>query len=288
MRKLSPTFMGTLTNGFLSPIREKAAFDVDLDLQIRANYLNIYYKGNSLLNLRESKPGVYRTLVHEKFLRGCSIPEVLVDERTTLIFSQTIPYLKENILKYGRSSIETEYEQMIIRANNDEPRNNCEYFITDRQYAGPSGRFDLTGFFWSRNKRRKGDVVFPCLIEIKYGLNQDIREVHDQLEGYYHFIDCNPEAFAIEAETVFKQKLELGLFHRQPKGRLAAMKTLVFSTDLSQFQFIVILVDYNPHSGLHDLAALAKLPFAGQVRVWQTGFGMWAEKLKPLCIDASL
>jgi hypothetical protein len=282
MRKLSPTFMEALTTGFLSPLREKAAFDVDLDLQIRANYLNIYYKGNSLLKLSEIKPGEYRTQVHDKFLRGCSIPEALIDDRTTSIFIQTIPYLKENILKYGRSSIETEYEQMIIRANNDEPRNNCEYFITDRQYAGPSERFDLTGFYWSRNKRRRGDIVFPCLIEIKYGLNPDIQDVHKQLNRYYEFVACNPAAVAQEAEMVFKQKLEMGLFHRQPKERLAAMKTVVFSECLSQFQFIVILVDYNPHSRMHDLAALAELPFAGQVRVWQTGFGMWAEKLKPL------
>jgi hypothetical protein len=37
-----------------------------------------------------------------------------------------IPLLKENIIRYGKSSLEIEYEQMIIRANNYEPRNNTE------------------------------------------------------------------------------------------------------------------------------------------------------------------
>ena len=61
---------------------------------------------------------------------------------------------------------------MIIRANNYEPRNNSEYYIIDRQItAGDAGRFDLTGIYWARGKRRKGQEVSLCLMEVKFALN---------------------------------------------------------------------------------------------------------------------
>ena len=53
MRQLPATFMHALTDGFLRGITRLVRIDHDLDLEIRDNYLNIYYKGNSLLRLAE-------------------------------------------------------------------------------------------------------------------------------------------------------------------------------------------------------------------------------------------
>ena len=49
MRELSETFINCLKSGFLSSITEKVKTDQDLDLEIREDYVNVYYKGNSLL-----------------------------------------------------------------------------------------------------------------------------------------------------------------------------------------------------------------------------------------------
>lgn len=90
----------------------------------------------------------YRVDIHDKFTAGLTLPSQLVDEATTERFLQNVPLLKENIIKHGKSSLEAEYEQLVIRANNLEPRTNSDYFVIDRQYAiGHVGRFDLTGFF---------------------------------------------------------------------------------------------------------------------------------------------
>jgi hypothetical protein len=56
MRKLSSTFLQCLKSGFLSPITEQVKCDHDLSLDIREGYINIYYKGNSLLKLVEINP----------------------------------------------------------------------------------------------------------------------------------------------------------------------------------------------------------------------------------------
>ena len=125
MRRLSKNFMRNLTTGFLAPVTARVVADPDLDLQIRDNYLNIYYKGNSLVKLTEVGDAHYRVEIHHKFRVGLIIPD-LDGPAATAEFVRNIPALKENIATYGKSSLEVEYEQLIIRANNRERRTNSE------------------------------------------------------------------------------------------------------------------------------------------------------------------
>ena len=280
MRQLSDIFFSHLKSGFLSGITESVKNDPDLNLEIRNNYINVYYKGHSLLKLTETPSLRYRTEIHKKFLEGLNLPLELTEGNVTQ-FLFTIPLLKQNIVKYGKRSLEVEYEQMIIRANNFELRNNTEYFIVDRQYTDPAGRFDLTGIFWEMSHRQKKQEVPVCLMEVKFALNPDIEEVHNQLARYYKAIEPRAAEIAEEMQTVFRQKIALELY-RQPADRIAALKTLVFSKDIKAFQFILILVDYNHNSTRLDLDRLSSLPFANQVKVFFSGFGMWQENVKPL------
>jgi hypothetical protein len=281
MRKLSDGFMDCLKSGFLAGILQTVRDDYDLNLEIRDGYLNIYFKGNSLLKLTEASSTRYKVEIHKTFGTGLDLPSELTDVKTTADFLSNIPQLKQNIIRRGKSSLEIEYEQMIIRANNFEPRNNSEYFIVDRQYAVNVERFDLTGFFWDRNRRRKNQEVDLCLMEVKFALNQDIKEVRQQLARYYEALKPIAAHIAEESETVFRQKLELGLYS-QASNRLEAMKTLVISRDFSRFQFVLVLVDYNPNSTKLDLGNIASLPFANQVKVFFGGLAMWQQNVKPI------
>ncbi len=58
------------------------------------------------------------------------------------------------------------------------------------------------------------------------------------------------------------------------------METLTFAREIEQFQFILILVDYNPHSLKFNEEKIKNLPFADQVLIFNTGFAMWGEKLE--------
>jgi hypothetical protein len=282
MRKLSDNFINLLKSGFLAGIRRRVRKDKDLDLQIRDNYLNIYYKGNSLLKLAEVDGKKYRVEIHPKFLKNLTVPDFLMDEETTATFLGNIPHLKENIIKYGQASLEVEYEQLIVRANNLEPRNNSEYFIIDRQYATRKGRFDFTGLAWDRNKRRKkGQAVPLCFMEVKFALNPDIKDVDQQLNRYYQAIKADTANIAQEAQTIFRQKLELGLFN-QAQNRLDFMKTLTFSGDIEAYQFVLVLVDYNPYSSQLKLEKLRNLSFASQIKIFHSGFAMWQRSLEEL------
>lgn len=281
MRKLSEPFMDLLQNGFLSELTKRIRCDSDLDLEIRDNYFNIYYKGNSLLKLSEDKYKKYKVEIHKKFLEGLDIPTYLKDEEATQIFIKNIPMLKQNIIDHGKHSIEIEYEQMIIRANNYEPRNNSEYFIVDRQYTVDVGRFDLVGIFWDSHHRMKKQEVPLCLMEVKFSLNQGISEVHEQLERYYEAIKLRAPSIAEEYENIFHQKLALGVYN-QPLDRIEALKTLTIVKNISSFQFILVLVDFNHKSTKLHLEKLLCLSFADQIKVYMGGFGMWQENVKPL------
>jgi hypothetical protein len=283
MRQLSETFLNCLQSGFLSPVTECVRRDPDLNLEIRENYINVYFKGLALLKLSKTRsPLRYRAEIHEKFLKGLE-PQMDFTENSVHQFVSQIPLMKENIARVGKRSLELEYEQMIIRANNFEPRNNTEYFIVDRQYTVSIGRFDLTGFYWSRKNRAKGQEVPVCLIETKFALNNEIQSIDEQLERYYSWIQENAVSFAKEFEEVFQQKLALRLY-RQRLDRLQAMGTLKFSEDIRKFQFILIFVDYNENSRLlrRSLENIQKLDFADQIKIFHSGFGMWQHNVKPL------
>jgi len=289
MRKLSDAFMADLQSGFLMDLPRAVIKDPDLNLEIREHYLSIYYKGNSLLKLKEAHGphvGLARYLreIHPKFLTDdVKVPEVFEDLRTTQQFVKSIPALKRNIVAvtHGKQSLETEYEQLLIRANNFEARNNSEYFLIDRQYVVGTERFDLIGICWERRHRRRGQEVPLCLMELKFALNPDIADVHDQLARYYDAVTTRVPRIAEEVEVVFRQKLALGLYRQSPE-RATAMETLTISRGLSQVKFILVLIDYNPYSRILDVGKLVQLPFAGQVEVFRAGFAMWKQHVKPL------
>lgn len=276
-REISEQFITDLKDGYLAPLIIKVQDDIDLDLFIRNGYINIYFKGNSLLKLTEKKGGGYSVEIHRKYLQGLKLRQIS-DRDDVDRFLEILPFLKENILHHGQPSLEIEYEQLIVRANNNEKRNNTDYFFIDRQYTlGDNYRIDLMGIYWPP-LRRQGDTVYPCLLEIKFALNTDIRKVDQQLMDYYQLIEESPEEVARDMQSSLQQRLKLGLFDQQ-QNRVEALKTVKISPDLEDYRFILAFVDYNPRSSLLDLEKVRQLPFADQVLVLYGGFGIWERNL---------
>jgi hypothetical protein len=121
-------------------------------------------------------------------------------------------------------------------------------------------------------------------MEVKYSLNPDIRDLHKQLERYYDQVKDRADKLAEEAETVFGQKLKLGLFDQTPPARKEAFGTLKFSRKLCDFQFIVILIDYNPGGKLlkEAMPSLKLLPFAKQIQIRRCGLALWGHDVRDL------
>lgn len=289
MRGLSEDFINDLNVGILAPIRDAVLSDRDLIMEIREEYINVYCKGHNLSCIKRAN-NAYSHSTHEKFTLGN--PEEKqgdiqsIDDARSLVSKFTST--KGHIAEHRIGGTEIEFEQFIIRSNNYEPRNNTEYFILDRQLVEPgkrdSGRPDMTGFFWSRNDRKKNQEVPLVLFEVKFALNPDIKNLSNQLSRYWTWLESNYEEHIQQHQEILRQKCSLGLFG--PQGtREKALTTLQISQDIAKSQIIIILVDYNSHSTLFDPKSLTTLPFSQQVRIFRVGFGLWEVNSEKVTAD---
>ncbi len=283
MRGLNDEFMRALRDGELSALREVVAADRDLILEIRENALDVYFKGNRLLRLDQRGTG-YRMTLDDKFrVEALADLTSLRSASDTEMFVAAIPAIKERIVGLRTGASEIEYEQMLIRANNCEPRLNTEYFIIDRQLvtADRSGQMDLIAVYWPRRNRNRNRKVALSLMEVKYGRNPDIHKLPQQLSRYHDDLEKRVSEVAAEAETLLQQKLELGLFVGT-KARLKALKTLTVSRRIEDVRYVVVLVDYNPWSTLLDLDALRDLEFGDRIDIFHVGLALWRRNAEPI------
>ncbi|HEX2922468.1 MAG TPA: hypothetical protein VHS28_00385, partial [Chloroflexota bacterium] len=232
---------------------------------------------HSLLKLTKDNRG-YGVAIHEEFrVPEPGIPERLDGPSQVEQFIRAIPHIKYRIALYReRRNREIEFEQLLIRANNCEHESNSDFFIVDRQVSMPGdvGQLDLLAIYWKAEHRKRNQVVPLELIEVKFGLNNDIYKVCDQLRRYYCYVRGNIEEAAEGAERLLKQKIDLGLFD-QPQNRLDAMRTLKISRRVEDLRCGVVLVDYNPNSTLLDGNKWVIEAMPQPVDVFRAGLGLW-------------
>ncbi len=279
MRTLNKKFISDLKIGKYHPILDYVINDNTLDLEIRDGYINIYFRGNSILKLLEN--GTFE--IHKKFLIGTSISKLVLSTLSDVNkYIDSIPIIKNNVIKVKskRPTLEIEYEQLLIRSNNLNKNVNSDTYLTDRQYADNinKSRFDLSGFFWKRTNRKRNQTVPLTFIEVKYSLNNDIKDIDVQLQKYYDTVKKNIIDIADETYYLKNLKIELGLIN-QSKDRLDALKTLTISNNIDEAKFIIALIDYNPNSKLLDIIKLKALSFSNQIEIFNCGFAIWKNYL---------
>ena len=280
MRVLDGNFVLELKKGGLfHSIVDYVINDTTLDFEIRDGYINIYFKGNSILKLNEN--GTFE--IHKKFQKGTSLSKLTLSSATDVNnYLDNIPLIKNNVIsvKSKRPTLEIEYEQLLIRSNNLNKNVNSEIFLTDRQYADNinNSRFDLSGFFWSRKNRKRNQTAPLTFIEVKYSLNPDISDIDQQIDKYYDAAKSNISGIASETRYLKNLKIELGLIN-QSKERLDALKTLKISDKIEDAKFIVALIDYNPNSSLFDKSKLKALSFNSQIEIFNCGLAIWNDYL---------
>lgn len=284
-RALGEVFFNDLATGKLRAITQRVIEDRDLILELRGDYLNIYFKGQNLVAIKECR-GSYACGAHERFLEQSGELGKIESEGDCQALLERFPQLKNAIGTHKAHGSEFEAEQLLIRANNYENAVNGEYLILDRQFVEKgnrkSGRPDLLGIYWSRNGRQRIREVPLVLFEVKYGLNPDISKVATQLSGYYDWLHTNIENRVSDIEQMLQQKIDLGLFGAKDKNQLLALRNLKITSDPKKARLALVLVDYNPHSKKLVTETLKELPFSEQIRVMYVGFGLWDVNVKKL------
>lgn len=228
MRELSRTFITDLLGGLLNPILERVKKDSTLCLEIREGYINIYYRGGNIIEIREKKLGKYYASFDVKYISKPTPSKLLQIKKNyellppgVDLWVDAIPLLKEQMdfwfAKHPKA--EREFQQLIVRENNFQgPFNETDYYIFDIEYADAKdkSRFDLIAARWpSTAKDHKVKKAGLSIIEMKYmeGALSGKAGMKKHIDDLTKFFSNKPKIdnFKDEMKIVFKQKHELGL-----------------------------------------------------------------------------
>jgi hypothetical protein len=180
MRGLSQRFMNDLREGVLAPLRNRVLADRSLCLEIREEYVNIYYRGGNLLRL-STGPGGYLAFFDREYAKedGSALVQAfpcasIKTGNDVDAWLGVMPVLKQTMdLFLGRHpKEEREAQQLILRDNNNGGMSRAtDYYVCDIEYANPHGRFDLVAVHWPSNGaiRKRQDDRRLVLMEAKYG-----------------------------------------------------------------------------------------------------------------------
>jgi len=205
--------------GFLVNKITESGFEYDL--QIRDNYFNLYYKGNSIGKISYKKTlGLYEVVIHHLFI-GDKIKNRFnpLPYKRYLIFriprNQLHPLFSSQNLKSIASKVkrvefqeEVIFEQMLMTDN----VNREDFIIIDRQVMDKvsNTKMDLLAL-----KRKDGRDYQFCVIEVKLGNNDELKgDVISQLIGYTDRIENNFGDYKNCYERNFRQKQALGLIEK--------------------------------------------------------------------------
>jgi len=256
-------------------------------MEFRGTYLNIYYQGHSILNL--NKNGCIT--IDRKFLRGVEqkVPSALKTSEDVNAYLEVLPHIKDNVTYCpseagirSSKSRELEFEQLLIRANNLESRNNSEYIILDRQYVVNRGvdRWDLVALRWPiENRGRPHQEGYLSIIEVKYAQNPDIQDINSQIGRYAQYLEAHLPEICEDMQHILNQKLELGLLTKT-EGQINRLRKLPIKPNIAETEIIVYLIDYNQNSNLAKRAEKTEKPdFPGKVYVALGGLALWKHNL---------
>ena len=284
-RALSDEFMRELKDGIYHPLVQRVRLDKDLDMEFRGSYINIYYQGHSIMNLKKNG----NVVIDKKFQRGIEgkIPKAFETSEDVNAYLKLLPQIKDNVVyrpqengegERASKSRELEFEQLLIRANNLESRNNSEYIILDRQYVVNRGvdRWDLIALRWPIEKRgRHYQEGYLSVIEVKYAQNPDIQNIKSQTGRCARYLEAHLPEICDDMQDILNQKLDLGLLAKT-EGQIKRLRKLPIKSNITETEVIIYLIDYNNNSALLGRAKEAGKPdFRGKVRLALGGLALW-------------
>lgn len=295
MRVLSDTFMHNLQSGSLHKLLKAVKADETLCLEIRENYINIYYRGGSILRVAEVN-GVYNFGFDQMYcIDNGGLWKTVDTSRFACLedYIHNLPFIKREMDHWFAQNPKTEREsqQLILRDNNfSSIAGDTDYFICDVEYANAENksRFDMTGIKWPSTAGARKNTNAPTLaiFEVKYGdgAMTSSAGIAKHFTDIENFVDNGKvTGLSEEAETQYNQKVRLGLM-----GKMS--REIEIDRNVTS-EFIMICANHKPastimkrelrkamgdHPGLEGKIEV-KIAKAGLM-----GYGLYAVNIIPL------
>lgn len=253
--RCSNTFFESLKTGTLSYLVERVKDDLTLDIELRDNEIEVYYRGAQLMRVNEK---VFSKSENE-LVKGISFPPTEVTGENVQKWIDVIPMIKDcldrnvsNGKNSGPKGAELEAEQIILRENNllRGRSERTDYTIVDIEHVIDDYRFDLVAIksLADRVDRRTPPRTL-AVIELKYGYDA-IFDSEASLESHFSdmanfIIDGRLEELKKDVTVQYNFKHRLGLFDiGSMKQRPDEDKEINKKSKWSRPEYIVVLANY--------------------------------------------
>ena len=270
MRALSETFMSDFLHGRLVSLLNRVRGDTTLDLQIRENRINVYYRGGSLLSASLERDGRYLFVFDDRYLDFPGAPVWSLPPSSVVGAAEdcdrwmsNIPNIKDVMDRWfaAHPRREREVQQILTRENTWDAMISAgtDYFICDIEYARNGGRADLVAVHWpsdgTARKRRTGHRL--AFAELKYG--------DGALGGESGLVEHVRQAdeLAANSQTVADLKREMvGLFAQKHKLGLVECKHVLEAFSDERPEMLLVIANHDPESTVltRELTRIAANP----------------------------
>ena len=242
--------MYDLKQGELKDLLDCVRGDDALALEIRDNYLNIYYRGGNLFRIKRNKNDVYEAFFDLNYCTNRHEELSKISPTNLVAWIEKAPVAKAEMDAYFRNHAkpEREFQQLVVRENNGSTiSRGTDYYIADIEYANSDNRsrFDMLAVKWkSGPDRRSGRKATLSFMEVKYG-DGALRgsaglEKHIIDLGAFLKNDVWKRGIIEEVSVLFSQKRELGL--------IEDIKLDAKIQEDSELELILLLANHNPAS----------------------------------------
>jgi len=270
MRKLERRFISALKEGCLAELTAMVKSDASLCLELRGDYINVYYRGGNLMELRKNGQSANEYIASfdtNYFAAGeeIALPDRIVHSRMELAgWLDLWPVLKQAIDRWmssTKANAEREFQQLAVRDNNFGPvARDTDYYVCDIEFQSAHGRFDMIAVHWPsepavRKQTRARRLVF---VEVKYG-DGALGNLHAHLDHVNAFASepNQLKRFKEDMVHVFNQKWELGLVDcGKPLQSFSSKKPI----------FLLMLANHDPQKSALS-GFLGSLPASPHVDV---------------------
>jgi len=290
MRRLEHSFLSDLKEGCLTELTATVRSDTSLCLELRGDYINVYYRGGNLMELRQNGQSANEYAVSFDTNYFAAGEEIALPDRTVRSHMELTgwldlwPALKRSIDRWmssTKANAEREFQQLALRDNNfGSVARDTDYYVCDIEFQSEQGRFDMIAVHWPsepavRKQARDRRLVF---VEVKYG-DGALGNLHAHL-AHVNAFASDPrrlKRFKEDMVHVFNQKWGLGLL--DCGNRLQS-----FSGERPIF--LLMLVNHDPQkSALSRL--LRSLPASPHVDVRIgtasfLGYGLYEQCVHPV------
>ena len=246
MRKLDDVFLKALRKrGSLYLLLDEVKSDPTLCLELRGKFINIYYRGGSLMKIEQCYNDDFVLSFDKNYFTDENRID-LPDTTDVNAWIEAVPKLKRAMDQYlgKHRNDECEFQQLLLRENNyGRIAKSTDYYVCDIEYQSENGRFDLVAVRWPSKpaERRKTEDRRLVFMEMKYGDGalDGPAGIKSHIEDVNRFIsDPNRlRNFKKDMVAVFNQKRDLGL--------LNCAKNLASFSD-EQPLFLLVFANHDP------------------------------------------